>query len=476
MTECPERKLLFQPHGRREVVAEFEGEFITSDAGALLLREVEHRFGIVRQFEACFTDHRSEEAIEFTTLQLLLHRVMGLALGYEDLNDHDRLRHDPLLALVCGRQDVTGQDRLDERDRGKPLAGKSTLNRLELTPAGASEESRYKTIAASIAKLQQTLVDVFLRLQSKLSVPEQIVIDVDATDDPIHGDQLGKFFHGYYKNYCFLPPYAFCEGWPLPALLRPSNLDASAGTVPHPARIVKQIRQAWPSVRIIVRGDSAFCREPIMAWCEQHHVKYLFGLGKNTRLTRILGRELQQAKELFEQTGKPARVFKDFEYRTHKSWSTSRRVVGKAEHLWKGPNPRFIVTNLTPQEMAAQPLYEVGYCGRGDMENRIKEQQLFLFADRTSTHSMRSNQLRLMFSTIAYVLHKALKEFGTKGTSLATAQVDTIRIKLLKIGARIQVSVRRIHISLSEAYPFREVLGAVFRNLRHSHPPPHCIH
>jgi len=308
------------------VVADFDGGTITSDAGGLLLREVELKFGIVRQFAQGFTDHRQEEKLEFTATELLLQRVMALALGYEDLNDHEQLRHDPLLALLCGRADITGSDRLDPQDQGKPLAGKSTLNRLELTPAGASQKSRYKKIVASITRLQETLVDVFIRLRARQGVPEELVLDFDATDDPIHGDQLGKFFHGYYKNHCYLPLYAFCEGWPLLALLRPSNIDASAGTVEQLARIVPRLRQAWPEVRIIVRGDSGFCREPIMAWCEQNDVDYVFGLAKNKRLLKIIGKELHEAQMLFQETQAASRVFQDFEYRTQKSWSKSRRV------------------------------------------------------------------------------------------------------------------------------------------------------
>ena len=472
MTECKHQLLLFQPHGRREVVADFDGGRITSDAGGLLLREIEQRWGIVRQFVGAFTDHRADEKIEFTVEQLLLQRVMGLALGYEDLNDHDRLRHDPLLALLCGRGDITGHDRIEEQDRGKPLAGKSTLNRLELTPAGASEKSRYKKIVASIDQLQDSLVDLFIRLRAKQGLPQELILDFDATDDPIHGDQLGKFFHGYYKNYCFLPLYVFCEGWPLLALLRPSNIDASLGTVPNLERIVAKLRQAWPGVRIIVRADSGFCRESIMRWCERNHVDYVLGLAKNQRLDQIIGRELQAAKEQFEATGKAARVFKDFRYRTRKSWSRERRVIGKAEHLSKGANPRFVVTSLSCERIAARPLYEDVYCARGEMENRIKEQQLFLFADRTSTHAMRSNQLRLLFATIAYALHMTLRTFGLKGTEMATAHVGTIRTKLLKIGGRIRVTARRIVLSLSEGYPYQELFWRVLHNLRREHPPP----
>lgn len=471
MTECSRQRLLFQAHGTREVTAAFDGGWVTSDGGGLLLREVEERFGIVQSFAGCFSDHRDPEVIEFSVLELLGQRVMGLALGYEDLNDHDRLRCDPLLALLAGRADLTGQDRRDAQDRGKPLAGKSTLNRLELTPVGADAARRYKKIVAHIERLQDTLVEVFLRLRAKQGVPEELVIDFDATDDPVHGDQWGKFFHGYYKSYCFLPLYAFCGGWPLAAILRPSNLDASAGTVTQLQRIIPRLRAAWPDVRILVRGDSGFCREPIMRWCEENHVDYLFGLAKNQRLIRALGKELHEVQQQFAQTGQPARVFKDFTYRTRKSWSKERRVIGKAEHLSKGANPRFVVTSLAADRLAAAPLYEERYCQRGEMENRIKEQQLYLFADRTSTHNLRSNQLRLLFSTMAYLLHLGLREFGLAGTEMASAQAGTIRTKLLKIGGRLRISVRRVWLSLSESYPYQELFERVLLNLQQRPPP-----
>lgn len=470
-TECNRQKLLFEAHGRREVSAAFDGGRITSDGGGLLLREVEQRFGILRAFVSAFTDHRSEHS-EFSVEELLRQRVMGIALGYEDLNDHEQLRHDPLLALMCGRQSITGQDRAAECSRGVPLAGKSTLNRLELTPVGATKDSRYKKIVASIAKLQDTLVAVFIRMRSKQDVPQELVLDLDATDDPVHGDQLGKFFHGYYKSYCFLPLYTFCDGWPLGAVLRPSNIDGCAGTLRELERIVPQLRAAWPSVRIVIRADSGFCRDYILRWCEDNKVDYIIGLARNKRLVRVIGGELQQAREQFEETGAAARVFRDFQYRTHKSWSRERRVIGKAEHLAKGSNPRFVVTSLTAEYVDARSLYEDRYCARGDMENRIKEQQLYLFADRTSTHNMRSNQLRLLFSTMAYLLHHGLREFGLTGTEMQNAQAGTIRAKLLKIGGRIQVSVRRIVISLSESYPYRKLFERILANLQSQRPHP----
>jgi hypothetical protein len=445
------------------VVARFDGGPITSDAGGLLLREVEEATGIIRRLARCFTDHRDEELIEHPVEQLLRQRIFALALGYEDLNDHDQLRHDPLLATLVGKADPTGNDRLRPRDRGKALAGRNTLNRLELTPRGANAESRYKKIVAHQDQIESLFVDVFLHLHPQ--PPERIVLDLDATDDPVHGGQLGKFFHGYYKSYCFLPLYIFCGNHLLAAKLRPSDIDAAAGSVKQVARIIEQIRRRWPAVRIIVRGDSGFCRENLMAWCEAERVDFIFGLAKNKRLVRILGQELYEAQQQFMATGRSARVFKDFTYRTRKSWSRSRRVVGKAEHLRKGANPRFVVTSLSAEAFDARRLYEKEYCARGEMENRIKEQQLYLFADRTSAHTMRANQLRLWFSSVAYTLLQVIRQFGLRGTQLAQARCDTIRLKLLKIGASVRVTVRRVWLSLAEGCPYRGLFATVYANL-----------
>jgi hypothetical protein len=430
----------------------------------LLLREVEAKTGILRRFAACFTDHRDPDLIEHTVYELVAQRAFALALGYEDLNDHDTLRHDPLLAVLVGKADPTGRDRRSPRDRGKSLAGKSTLNRLELTPTGADAQSRYKKIVARHGDLDSFFVETFLALHR--TPPREIVLDLDATDDPIHGDQLGRFFHGYYRGYCYLPLYIFCGEHLLCAKLRPADVDGAAGALKQVARIVEQIRRTWPEVRIIVRGDSGFCREPLMRWCEGNRVDYVFGLAKNVRLSRILGGELHEAKRQFEATGQPARVFKDFAYQTRKSWSRARRVVGKAEHLAKGSNPRFVVTSLSPEELDARGLYEDLYCARGEMENRIKEQQLCLFADRTSCATMRANQLRLWLSSVAYTLLVALRQFGLQGTEMATARCDTIRLKLLKLGALVRTTVRRVWISFSESWPYQRMFVQVYENLR----------
>jgi len=463
-TECSEDRFSCKPLGRRGVVARFDGGDITSDGGAILLRELEAKTGIIRRFAACFTDHRDPDRIEHTVGELVAQRVYGLALGYEDLNDHDELRLDPMLAVLVGKTDPKGETRREERDRGKALAGKSTLNRLELTPADATSESRYKKIVIDESKARDFFVDAFVT--SRRKPPEEITLDLDATDDPLHGKQEGRFFHGYYKNYCYLPLYIFCGDQLLSAKLRRSDIDASEGSVEELERIVRIIREAWPRVKITIRADSGFCRERVMAWCEENGVGYVLGLARNSRLVEALSAELGRAKATFEETGGPSRVFKDFEYSTLETWGRKRRVVGKAEHLAKGPNPRFVVTSKSSAEIEARALYEEVYCARGEMENRIKEQQLMLFADRTSTHWMRSNQIRLWFSSVAYVLVNALRRVALMGTEMARAQCGTIRLKLLKIGAQIRVTVRKVWVSLAEGFPYLAVFRAAWRNLQ----------
>jgi hypothetical protein len=464
-TQCTPTQLEFHALGRREVLGKFDGGNITSDAGGLLLRETEKRTGIISGFAKCFEDLRNPDLIEHTVAELIAQRVYGLALGYEDLNDHDDLRRDPLLAVLVGKEDPEGEKRVRERDRGKAGAGKSTLNRLELTPADPTvAELRYKKIIMKSEEIDRLMVDVFL--QAHAEAPEEVVLDVDATDDPLHGNQEGRFFHGYYMNYCYLPLYIFCGEFLLCARLRPSNIDASEGTVEELKRIVGQIRSAWPGVKIVVRGDSGFCRDSIMTWCEAKSIDYVFGLAKNVRLQAMIAEELQQAQKLYEETKTASRVFKDFRYETRESWTRERRVVAKAEHLDKGANPRFVVTSIEMGQMDARTLYERLYCGRGDMENRIKEQQLWLFADRTSTSKMRANQLRLYFSSVAYMLMQALRRLGLQGTQMAAAQCNTIRLKLLKVGAQVKVTVRKVWVSLAGGYPYVDLFYQVFRNLQ----------
>ena len=463
-THCTPTQLEFPRVGRRRLVASFDGGTITSNAGALLLRAVEKCTGVCRRAAECFQDYRDPSVIEHTVEDLVTQRVMAVALGYEDLNDHDTLRRDPLVAAAVGKADPTGENRVRVADRGAALAGKSTLNRLELVGSKDAEADRYKKVTYDEAALDALLVDVFI--ESHPTPPARIVLDVDATDDPLHGQQEGRFFHGYYRHYCYLPLYIFCGAQVLCARLRPSNLDGAAGVVDEVARIVGQVRQAWPSVSILVRGDSGFCRDELLHWCEEHAVDYVIGLAKNARLKEHIGPELAQAQAQCEETGTAARVFADFRYRTRTSWSRERRVVGKAEHLPAGANPRFVVTSLRPDTLAAQALYEDFYCARGDMENRIKEQQLALFADRTSSARLRANQLRLYWATLAYVLLQHLRDRGLAGTRLARAQCDTLRLRLLKIGAHVRVTVRRICVALSELAPDADLFITAAQRLR----------
>ena len=462
-THRNKKNLSFQTKISRKVVAQFNGGAITSDAGGLLLQQTERLTGIISQFTSSFTDHRDPGLIEHTVEQLVAQRIYALALGYEDLNDHDELRHDPLLAVLVGKQEPTGSHRIRKRDQGKALAGKSTLNRLELTPVSANKHSRYKKITLNTRSADRFFTNIFL--QSYPKPPSSIVLDLDATDDPIHGHQLGRFFHGYYKCYCYLPLYIFCGEHLLCAQLRPSDLDAFAGSVRQLARILSQIRSQWPEVQVTIRGDSGFCREEIMSWCEDHGVDYILGLAKNERLKREITTEMNQAREIYRHTLQAARVFKDFDYQTLTSWRRSRRVIGKAEYLARGENPRFVVTSLSAETLDARTLYEDKYCARGEMENRIKEQQLYLFADRTSAATLRANQLRLWFSSVAYTLLMALKRLGLQGTKLAVAQCSTLRLKLLKIGAQIRVTVRHVWVSLAESYPYQSIFKQVYENL-----------
>jgi len=463
-TECNQQSFGFHAHFSRAVIGRFDGGSITSDGGALLLREVEAKTGIIGQFAACFTDHRDPELIEHSVAELVAQRVYGLALGYEDLNDHDDLRHDPMLAVLAGKKDPTGGDRRRERDRGKALAGKSTLNRMELTPGDANKDSRYKKIVIDKRKAERFFVDVFL--DAHPISPQRIVLDLDPTDAILHGHQQGRFFHGYYGHYCYLPLYVFCGEFLLCARLRPSCIDAPAGSVKILRRIVEQIRAVWPTTQIVVRGDSGFCREHLMAWCESNHVDFVLGMAKNERLIEEIQAELEAARVQYEATQQSSRVFKDFTYQTQESWSRARRVVGKAEHLEKGSNPRFVVTSILPEAMDARTLYEDEYCARGEMENRIKEQQLYLFADRCSAATMRANQQRVWFSSVSYVLMQALRRLGLEGTQLAKAQCHTIREKLLKIGAQIKVTVRKVWVSLAEGCPYARLFAEVAEKLQ----------
>jgi Transposase DDE domain group 1 len=483
-TECIADIFGFEAVEGRAVVAAFDGGAITSDAGALLLGATDRVIRLVDRVASCFVDQRSQAHVEHSVATLVGQRIIGIALGYEDLNDHETLRHDPLMAVLAGKLEARRAD-------CAAVAGKSTLNRLELSKP---EPSRYHKISYDAAAVDKLFVDLFL--EAHRTAPREITLDLDATDDPLHGEQEGRFFHGYYKSYCYLPLYIFCGRHLLCAKLRRANIDASAGSVEEVARIVSQIRERWPEVRILLRADSGFTRDDLMTWCEQNDVDYLFGLAKNNRLIAEISAELAEAAEENRQSGKPARRFKDFHYRTHKSWSRQRRVVGKAE--WMIPsaaesesttkprrknkksvmvgdidlatlegraNPRFVVTSLPANQYQARALYEKLYCARGEMENRIKECQLDLFADRTSTHTMRANQLRLWLSSMAYVLVNALRRIALAATRLADASCGTIRLKLLKIGAQVRISVRRIKFSMASAFPCADVFRTAWAAL-----------
>lgn len=458
----------FEGVGARKLVASFDAEHISSDGGLPLLRQVDQRFGLMRRFASCFVDHRDPKLIEHSLEELLRQRVLAIACGYEDLNDHSLLRDDPLMAAVVGKSDPLGHDRREEKDKGHPLASPSTLNRLELTPADASPDSRYRKIVYDAQKVADLFVDVFL--DSHRGRPKEIILDLDSTDDLIHGTQEGRFFHGYYGNYCYLPLYIFAGDFLLCAKLRKSDIDGSAGALDEVQRIIARIKKRWPKTRFVLRADSGFARDEIMTWCESNNVDYIFGLAKNLRLESMIVSELDDVKREADETGASARKFSELRYRTRDSWSRERRVVAKAEHLGDKSNPRFVVSSLSERKHNARALYEDLYCARGDMENRIKEQQLDMFADRTSAHTMRANQLRLWFASIAYVLMNLLRHFGLRGTELERAQVGTIRLKLLKLGALVRISVRRIVLSLSAAAPIREVFRRVAERLAENLP------
>lgn len=442
-TECIPDSFDFAPVEGRAVVAAFDGGAITSDAGALLLGATDRAIKLVDRFAVCFQDARRAELIEHGVATLVGQRVFGIALGYEDLNDHDELRHDPVMATLAGKLAA-------RREGCAPVAGKSTLNRLEL---GRAQPTRYHKISHEPGAIEALLVDLFLEAHRR--APARIILDLDATDDPLHGHQEGRFFHGYYDCYCYLPLYVFCGDHLLAAKLRPANIDASAGAVAEVEHIVARIRARWPEVGIVLRADSGFAREALMAWCEANDVDYLLGLARNARLTAAIAAELEDAAAQSRRTGQPARRYKDFPWTTRESWSRHRRVIAKAEWTQGEANPRFLVTSLAAAEGDARTLYEEVYCARGDMENRIKECQLDLFADRTSAATLRANQLRLWFASMAYVLLAALRRIGLKHTQFAKATCGTIRLKLLKIGALVRLSVRRIKLAMASGCPYQ---------------------
>jgi len=446
-TECNPELFAFPAVEGRQVVASFDGGTITSDAGALLLGATDRVIGLTRRFAACFRDDRNPDYTEHAVETLVMQRIVGIALGYEDLNDHDQLRHDPVLATLAGKLTANRSD-------CAPLAGKSTLNRLELS---RPEPDRYKRISVDIAAIETLAVDLFLDAHRR--APKQIILDLDATDDPLHGEQEGRFFHGYYDCYCYLPLYIFCGRHLLAAKLRRADIDASAGAVEAVARIVAQIRQRWPRVRILLRADSGFARDELMAWCEANRVDYLFGLARNERLEAELAPAMARAERGGQRTGRKARRFAEFRYATLDSWSRQRRVIGKAEWTKGKANPCFVVTSIGKPEAGGRWLYEKVYCARGEMENRIKECQLDLFADRTSAATMQANQLRLWFTSLAYILVCALRRIALADTEFAQATCGTIRLALLKVGALVTQSVRRVKIAMASACPAQAVFA-----------------
>ena len=442
-TQCTAEQLTFQGFEGAAVVADFNGGEITSDAGALLLAQAERAAGIVGRLADCFIDERNQDQVEHSLESILAQRIFAICLGYEDINDHEQLRYDPLFQMICRKAAIArdGEER-------RPLAGKSTLQRAE-TPGA----ERYHRIRVDEAAVADAFVDVYL--DSLDSQPAEIVIDLDATDDRLHGNQEGRFFHGYYDCYCYLPLYIFAGDALLAAKLRRSNIDASAGSVEELQRIVTRIRARFPEVPIIVRADSGFCRDHIMSWCEANGVRYLLGMARNSRLQSRITKQMNKAKRRWAEGKRPARAYTEFRYRTRSSWTRARRVIAKAEYLGDKENPRFVVTNISPEQSRPDELYENEYCPRGEMENRIKEQQLYLFADRTSSATKQANQLRLWLSAAAYVLMNTLRQVGLSGTELARAQCHTIRLKLLKVGARVRQTARRVVVSIASGYPFR---------------------
>lgn len=453
-TDCISPQLAFEAFAGREVVGGFDGGAVTSNGGGVLLREADRTIGLTAKVAQAFRDGRDQDCVIHTIETLIAQRVHGQALAYEDLNDHDELRHDPVLGLLS--------DTLEPKRAGvATLAGKSTLNRLE---HGKGEASRYHKISVDDAAMDRVFLDLYVAAHE--AAPKRIVLDLDATDDPLHGAQEGRFFHGYYRCYCYLPLYIFDGRHLLLARLRRANIDAAAGAKEEIARIVEHVRKAWPEVEIWLRADSGFARDELMSWCKENRVDYVFGLARNKRLEAMIKDELAEAKSTCEVTGKAARVFKELTYRTLDSWSEERRVVAKAEHLRKGANPRFVVTSLTADMVPDRRLYEEIYCARGEMENRIKECQLDLYADRTSAATMRANQIRLWFASLAYVLMEAVRRLGLHGTELANATAGTIRLKILKIGAVVTVSVRRIKIAFTTACPMQDVFTLAIERLR----------
>ena len=444
-TDCNKPIIHFTPLARRQVLAEFDAGAISSDGGVLLLREVDRRINLLDRVDQLIPDPREELHIEHDQRTLLAQRVLAIACGWEDLNDHATLRNDLVLQLATDRRARVGAGDVDP---DRPLATAPTLCRLE------NRIDRQACMA-----INKLLVELFI--ESHKTPPAEIILDFDATDDPVHGKQEGRFFHGYYDEYCFLPLYVFAGEQLLCAYLRPANIDGAKHAWAILALITRCLRRAWPGVKIIFRGDSGFCRWKMLRWCDRHGVDYVVGLAKNPVLTKLSETLMTSAENAFKETGQKQRLFGEFTYAAA-TWDKQRRVIARIEHTEKGENPRFITTTLTGE---GRQIYEQTYCARGEVENRIKEQQLGLFADRTSCHDFAANQFRLLLSSLAYVLIETLRRTCLATTELAQAQVSTIRLKLLKIGALVQRSVRRIVIHLSESFPMREVFQTLAATL-----------
>ena len=438
MTDCNRQPLLFSSLGPKSVVADFLGGRLTSDAGALLLREVGQKTGLFEAIDAVIPDPRNPVFVIHDQRSMIAQRIVAIALGYEDLNDHQTLRGDPALQLAAGRVP----------DEELNLASPPTLCRLE-----------NRIERRTLIRISEVLVDQFIA--SHAQPPEHLILDFDATDDPVHGRQEGRFFHGYYDNYCYLPLYVFCGDDLLTAYLRPSKIDASKHARALLKLLVRRLREAWPDVTITIRADSGFCRWRLMRWCDSHGIGYVLGLARNQALERLASDWINRAERQFKKTGQPQRIFGSLAYKAS-SWDRRRRVIVKAEHTAQGPNPRFVVVNVPGDP---QQLYEDVYCQRGEMENRIKEQQLDLFADRTSCHRFLANQFRLLLSSAAYVLVQALRRTALRETDLEKAQVGTIRLKILKVAARVVVSARRVVFHLASSYPFQDRFRAVFERV-----------
>jgi len=439
MTECNRSGVRFSSLNRRRVEGSWDGGRLGSDGGGVLLREVDRRLGLISAMNDCVADPRDPGRVVHDQETLLRQRIMGIALGYEDLNDHATLRTDPMLQLASERA----------VDEGRPLGSAPTLCRLE------NRVSRAEAFA-----IHRVFVEQFIA--SHKTPPGEVVLDFDATDDLLHGTQEGRFFHGYYDHYCYLPLYVFCGGQLLVAYLRPSKIDGAKHSWAILSLLVRRLREAWPGVRITMRADSGFCRWPMLRWCDRHGVNYVIGLAKNAVLMRMAGPLTDGAKAAYESSGQKQRVFGEVQYAAA-TWDRPRRVIVKAEHLIEGPNTRFVVTNLPGDP---QDLYDRTYCARGDMENRIKEQQLDLFADRTSCHGFAANQFRLLLSSAAYVLVDALRRLGLRGTEFARAQAGTIRLRLFKIGVRVVTSVRRVVLHFASGYPWKNLFATVLARLR----------